>query len=154
MRFYQTILILLAVFAFLSCADNRRAATPLDTLKVYNLAIKQKDVAKMKSLLSKGSLKMAEEEAKAQGVSVDEIVQGETFYSPGQTTVKIRNEKIEGDKATIEVENSLGTWDTVPFIKEDGKWKIAKERFAEETLKKAEEGMKTLDEQINQDKQP
>lgn len=144
------------LFAFLlfACAENQKSQTPLDTLKAYNQAIKEKDTAAMKSLLSKGSIKMAQEEAKAQNVSLDEIVQRETLYSPGQTTVKIRNQKIEGEKASIEVENSYGAWDVVPFVKEDGKWKIAKERYADELLKQAEEDNKRLDEQMNRGRQP
>jgi hypothetical protein len=37
-----------------------------------------------------------------------------------------RNEKIEGDKATLEIkDDKMDKWDTVPFVREDGQWKIA-----------------------------
>lgn len=108
----------------------------------------------MKALLTKGSLKMAEDEAKSQNVSVDEILMRETIFSPDQKTLKFRNEKIDGDNATIEVENPFGGFDRVPFIKEDGIWKIAKEKIADEMLKQAEEDEKKLNDEINKGKPP
>lgn len=154
-RLFQTISILFFAFALFACGGEKtKEQMPLDTLKAYNEATKENNAAKMKALLSKGSMKMAEDEAKSQNVSVDEIVMRETFYSPGQTKVEIRNQKIEGEKASIEVKNSYGTWDIVPFVKEDGEWKIAKDRYAEELMKQVEENNKRLDEQINQSRQP
>ena len=154
MRFYQIILILLCACLLSACGENPKPEAPLDTLKAYNQAVKEKDTATIKSLLSSGSIKMAQDEARAQNVSADEILQRETLYSPGQTTVKIRNQNIEGDQARIEVENSSGIWEIVFFVKENGKWKIAKERYEEEMLKQAEEADRRIDEQINRDKKP
>lgn len=153
-RFYQILLISLLALMFVACGETQKLDTPLDTLKAYTQAIKKKDTATMKSLLSKGSLKMASDEAKAQNISSDEVLQRETLFSSDQKTLEFRNEKVEGDSATIEVKDSFGSFDKVPFIKEDGNWKIAKERYAEEKMKEAEEKMKQLDDQINQGRQP
>jgi hypothetical protein len=152
MRFYRILLILIsALFFASSCAsDAPKTETPLDTLKAYMQAIKKKDPTQMKLLLSKGSMKMAEDEAKAQNTTVDEIIKRETLFTETQKTVEFKNEKIDGDRATIEVKSSFGSWDIVPFNKEDGEWKIAKERYMEEQMKKADEEMKRLDEQFNQ----
>ncbi len=98
-----------------SCAGEKAPATPIETFKTYTKAIKQKDIATMKLLLSKDTIKMHELEAQAQGTNVDEIVKRETLFTENQKSVKLRNEKIDGDKATLEVENSFGTWETVPF---------------------------------------
>ena len=108
----------------------------------------------MKVLLSKDSLKMSEQEAKAQGVSVDEIVKRETLFNPDQTTVEFRNEKAEGDRATLEVKNSFGVWETVPFVKEDGVWKIDKKGYADQMLQDIEQSDKNLDNIINRGQQP
>lgn len=113
-------------------------------------AIKKKDPTEMKLLLSKGTLKMAEDEAKAQNTTVDEIIKRETLFTEAQRRVEFKNEKIDGERATIEVKNSFGQWDTVPFNREDGEWKIAKERYLEEQMKKNEEEMRQMDEQFNQ----
>ena len=38
-----------------------------------------------------------------------------------------RNEKIDGDKATLEFKDTGGdsNWTTAHFVKEDGEWKVA-----------------------------
>lgn len=149
MRFYRTFLILISALFFACNSGAPKPETPLDTLKAYMQAIKKKDTTEMKLLLSKGSLKMADDEAKAQNTTVDEIIKRETLFTETQKTVEFKNEKVDGERATIEVKNSFGQWDTVPFNKEDGAWKIAKERYMEEQLKKNEEEMRRMDEQFN-----
>ena len=78
MRIWSRILIFsLAAFAF--ACGGPRAATPLETFKTYTKAVKQKDYTTMKLLLSDATIKMHEQEAKAQGVTVDDIVKRETL---------------------------------------------------------------------------
>lgn len=150
MRFYRIFLILISALFFACSTSAPKAETPLDALQAYMQAIKKKNPTEMKLLLSKGSLKMAEDEAKAQNTTVDEIIKRETLFTETQKRVEYRNEKIDGERATIEVKNSYGSWDIVPFNKEDGEWKIAKDRYMEEQMKKTEEEMKRMDEQFNQ----
>jgi len=154
MRFSFKFIIFLFSLSLFACADNSSPSTPLKTLKVYTTAIRKKDTTTMKLLLSDASLKMAEQEAKAQNVTLDDIVRRETLFSESQSELKYRNEKIEGDKATIEVENSFGSFDTVPFIKEEGAWKIDKQGFANQMLQQMDEQNRKLDEIINQGRQP
>jgi hypothetical protein len=154
MRFYQILLILILAAGLTACGRSvQTPQTPVETLQTYAQAIKKKDVPKMKALLSKGSIKMAEDQAKAQNIAVDEVILRETLFSPEQKTLKFKNEKIDGDNASIEIENSFGSFDRIPFVKEDGLWKIAKEKFAEEMIKQAEEDERRLNEQINQGKE-
>jgi hypothetical protein len=154
MRFYQIFLCCLLAFNLLACNGEQKLQTPFETLQTYTQAIKKKDAAKMKALLSAGSLKMANEEAKAQNVPLDEVILRETLFSPDQKTLKFKNEKIDGDNATIEIEVSPEVFDRVPFVKEDGIWKIAKEKYAEEMLKQSQEADKKMEELINEGKQP
>lgn len=107
----------------------------------------------MKSLLSQGSIKMSEEEAKSQNRPLDEVILNDTLFPETVTSVEFKNEKIDGETATIDIKNQFGMWDRVPFILENGSWKIAKERYADELLKQSDEQMKQLDEQINQGRQ-
>jgi pyruvate/2-oxoglutarate dehydrogenase complex dihydrolipoamide acyltransferase (E2) component len=52
---------------------------------------------------------------------------------PETLCAKKRNEKIEGDKATLEVKNfENGQFEEIPFIKEDGAWRIALDQVVEE----------------------
>lgn len=154
MRFYKSFLVFLFASLFFACAGNPKLATPLETFKAYTKAIKQKDTTTMKILLSDASIKMHEQEARAQNVTLDEIVKRETLFAEDQKSVKLRNEKIEGDKATLEVENSFGVWETIPFVKEDGIWKIDKQGIANQMMKQVEEDNRRLDDIINQGKQP
>lgn len=150
MRFYNFILVLLLVGIFAACANKPKLETPLDTLKTYTQAIKKNDVKTMKSLLSDASLKMSEKEAASQNVPLDEIIKRETLFNGTQTSLTFRNEKTEDDKATIEVENSFNSWDTVFFIKEDGVWKIDKQGAANQMMQQIDQQNKQLDSIINQ----
>lgn len=155
MYFRSKFLVFAAMFLLLgSCARETEPATPLQTFKTYTKAISQKDVTTMKLLLSAETMRMHELEAQAQNVPVDDIVKRETLFSEGQKSVKLRNEKIEGDSATLEVENSFGSWETVPFVRENGEWKIDKKGFADRLMQDIEQNNRQLDDIINQGKQP
>ena len=154
MRFYFTFIIFILAGLSFACADSSKPSTPLETHKVYTKAIKEKDTTMMKLLLSDASIKMAEQEAKAQNITLDEIVKRETLFSENQRTVKYRNEKTDGDKATIEMMDSFGIWNTVPFVREDGVWKIDKQSIANQMMQDFEQSDKRLDDIINQGRQP
>lgn len=154
MRFYLKFLIIFSALFVFACTGDEKPATPLETLKAYTTAIKKKDTTTMKLLLSKESLKMAEQEAKAQGVALDEVVKRETLFSENQTSVEFRNEKIEGEKAMIEMKDSFGTWNTVPFVREEGVWKIDKQGIANQMMQEFERKSRELDNSINQERLP
>ena len=108
----------------------------------------------MKLLLSDATIKMHQQSAKDQGITLDDIVERETIIQPGQKTAEFRNQKIDGDKATLEMKNSFGVWDTINFVREQGVWKIDKQSFANQILEQNEQDTKKIDELINQGKQP
>ena len=148
MRYWSRILIFCLAAAVLA-GCSRTPSTPLETFKTYTKAIKAKDTAAMKTLLSAATLKMHEQEAKAQGVSVDDIVKRETLFGESQKSVEYRNEKIDGDKATLQVKTQYGSWETVPFVREDGEWKIDKQGYANQMIQDMDESNRKLDELIN-----
>jgi hypothetical protein len=155
MRFYSKIIItLLAALLFISCAGEEKNSTPLETLKAYTVAIKKKDTTTMKLLLSDASIKMAKQEADAQGVTLDDIVKRETLFNETQTTVEFRNEKIEGERATIEMKDSSNKWNVVQFVREEGIWKIDKQGIADQLLQDIEEKNREFDDRINKDRLP
>ena len=117
-----------------ACGGDSEPASPLKTLQTYQKAMKAKDATTMKLLLTAESLKMLEQEAKSQGSNVDDVVKRETLFSESQKTVEFRNEKIEGETATIEVKNTFGQWDTVPFKREGGEWKIDKKGYGDRLM--------------------
>jgi hypothetical protein len=146
--------IALSTIALSACAIEKQTATPVETFQTYVKALKKKDITTMKLLLSKDTIKMHEQEARAEGVNLDDIVKRETLLGDGQTTVEYRNEKINGDKATIEFKNSYGIWETLPFVREDGEWKIDKKGYADQMMQDVEQNGQQLDDMIKQGRQP
>jgi len=138
MRIWSRILIFSVAAALLACGQPK-PTTPLETFKTYAKAFKQKDTAAMKVLLSDATLKMHEQEAKAQGTTIDEILKRETMIGENQRQVDYRDEKIDGDKATLQIKNVYGSWETLPFVREDGVWKIDKQGYAEQMIRDIEE---------------
>lgn len=153
MRIWSIIMILVVAAAGFACGGGE-PTTPKKTFETYIKALKQKDITTMKVLLSDATIKMHEQEAKAQGITVDDIVKRETLFSEGQTTVEYKDEKIDGDKATLQVKTPYGTWETVPFVLEDGSWKIDKRSYADQMLMEMDESNRRLDEIINSNAQP
>ena len=103
----------------------------------------------MKALLTAETLKMHEQEAKSMGTTVDEIIKREMIVAEGQKLVEFRNEKIDGERATLEVKNSFGEWETIYFLLEGGIWKIDKKGYADQLLKEIEEENRQIDEEMN-----
>ncbi|MFN0278276.1 MAG: hypothetical protein ACKVRN_06700 [Pyrinomonadaceae bacterium] len=133
MRIWSIVPIIFAVL--LSACGERLPATPLETFKTYTKAIKKKDADTMKLLLSEATIKMHEREATAQNVTLNEILERDTLFNPNQKSVEYREEKIDGDKATLQVKNSFGSWETLPFVREEGVWKIDKLGQANQLIK-------------------
>ena len=154
MRILFLSLLLSIAFFSASCAGEKRPDTPLESFKAYVNAAKQKNTTRMKLLLSAESIKMHEQEAKAQNVTLDDIVRRETLFTEGQKTVEFRNEKIEGEKATLEVKNSFGSWEIVPFVREDNEWKIDKKGYVDRLMQDIEQNNQQVDDLINQGKEP
>lgn len=148
MHIWSRILVLALAVALFGCGAQK-PATPLETFKTYVKAYKQKDMATMKLLLSDATLKMHEREAKAQGTTVDDVLKRETMIGEGQRAVEYRDENIEGDRATLQIKNVFGSWETLPFIREDGVWKIDKQGYANQMIQEIEENNKKLDDVIN-----
>lgn len=133
MRIWSIALLLSIITLLLACGE-RQAATPLETFKTYTKAIKKKDADTMKLLLSDATIKMHEGEAKAMNSTLDEILGRDSLFNASQKSVEYRDEKIEGDKATLQVKNSFGSWETVPFVREGGVWKIDKQGQANQMM--------------------
>lgn len=151
-KFAKSLVFLLPLL--LAACGERAPSTPVETFKTYIKASKNKDTRAMKALLSSATLKMHEQQAKAQNVSIDEVIKRETLLGESQTAVDYKDEKIEGDRATLQYKNSFGSWETMPFIKENGEWKIDKQGYADQLMRDFEDSDKRIDEVINSSKPP
>jgi len=124
----------------LAVAGCKSGSSPTATFRAFFEAQQKKDVAGMKKNLSKTSLAIMEKSAKEQNKTIDDAIK-EQLDNPASKTDKIpetRNEKINGNEATLELHNEeTNKWDMMYFAKEDGVWKIALDRTIEEILKKS-----------------
>ena len=103
------------------------AATPTEAFRLYYEAIKRGDAPAVKALFSRATLEMLEAQAKATGKSLDDVF-GEGFQEARRELPDVvpetRNEKVNGDRATLEINDAKkGSWDKLYFVKEGG-WKI------------------------------
>jgi len=122
----------IAVLAASACSHS----TPTAAFKAFFEASKKKDVAGIKKGLSKGTVEMLDKLAKEQNKSTDDMLKEAYQNDKGETFPETRNEKISGDTATLEVKNDKnGKWETLPFVKEDGDWKIALDKFLQDMIK-------------------
>lgn len=138
MRLSKSIALVAALaIGIASLACSRFGSSPTATLKAFYEATQKKDAEGIKKTLSKGTLEMLEGFAKAQGKTLDESLKsGLANDTSSDKMPESRNEKIDGDKATLEVKNDkTGTWETVPFVKEDGVWKIAFDQMFRDAFK-------------------
>jgi hypothetical protein len=103
------------------------AQTPSEAYRMLFAAVKSQDAAKIKSMLSKGSMGLAEMASGQQKKPVEEVVKnGFTETTFADAMPQIRDERVKGDFGAVEVWNeSRKQWDDIPFIKEDGSWKLA-----------------------------
>ena len=141
--------ILFSLSLLAACGGEVAERTPVETLQKYHQAVIDKDITQMKLLLSEATLKLHADQAKLQNVTVDDIVQRETFFPASQRSFRYKPAKIDGNKATVEVENSFGGWDEVILVKESGGWKIDKKGTAQQIIEQGDIDVQKLNEQID-----
>jgi len=116
-----TITLLAIALAGAACGKK---STPTDTFKAFYDAAKRKDAEAMKKTISKNLLSKLDEMAKQRNKPLDEIL---VNVNLPDTMPAVRNEKVEGDHATLEVQNRGDSWKPLSFVKEDGEWKLDSE---------------------------
>ncbi|MGB7924780.1 MAG: nuclear transport factor 2 family protein [Pyrinomonadaceae bacterium] len=128
----NALMIGIVAVALVGAACNRGAgASPTATFTAYYEASKNKDVEGVKKTFSKTTLELFERQAKEQNKTVDEMFKTGMERKPLTGNMpELRNEKINGNDATLEVKDEQsGRWDTLTFVKEDGQWKIALDKM-------------------------
>ncbi len=124
--------------------DIKSLKTPTEAFRTFTVAAFNKDAETVKQSISKESLEFIEQAARQQNKTVAEMLTGGAVQETERKIPEVRNEKIDGDKATIEVKNEMGTYNKVPLLKENGEWKVGLVELSRETQKKIEELQKDL----------
>lgn len=113
------------IAAIAACGGAKNASSPTEAFKNFYTAAKGKDVAGLKKVMSKDTLAEMEKEAKGKNQSLDDFLANESQKGLPANMPETQNEKIDGDKATIEFKREgSSNWSTASFIKEDGGWKV------------------------------
>ncbi len=103
------------------------AQTPTEAYKSLYAAVKAKDNARIQQLMSKDTMAFA-------GYALEQNKQPlEKFFENGLTSTtfaaslpEIRDERVNGDFGAVEVFSQRDNrWEDLPFVLEDGSWKLA-----------------------------
>ena len=159
----KKIVALLTVSIILLSCNNRNTPSPTNAINAFLGAMKKGDQTAFKSMLTKKDvevMEVAEKMAKSMGLSDETTKQlkDEYILKAKSATYTIKSEKIEGDKATVNVEiKDADKTDTQQFnlVKENGAWKIS--LFADmggmdiNEFKVASDSLKSLLKGVNMD---
>ena len=99
------------------------AGKPTEAYKAAYAARKGKDVAALKKLMSKELLDFLTEMGQI-GDKKQTLDQVLIDSGKEPKTDETRNEKIVGNRATVEFKDDDDTWEVMDFVKEDGIWKL------------------------------
>jgi hypothetical protein len=103
-------------------ANNAPTLTPV--VQTYYEALKKKDDALIKSVMSQEFIKTIESDMKEEKKTSIAAYMAETDSIPDKP-VEVRNEKIEGNNAVAEIKGGAYlTWTPFAFVNEGGKWKF------------------------------
>ena len=113
----------------LACTDAATGggSSPTEAYKRLYAAVKSKDTEAIKRNLTKKTIEFGEMAAGRSGTAIERVYENgftESTFAP--TLPTIRDERINGNMGAIEVWSAeKSTWEDLPFIVEDGVWKLA-----------------------------
>lgn len=108
--------------------EINKAQTLTSVVTAYGEALKKKDDAALRKVLSASTIKYWEEEMKSEGKSKLAEYLASSEIKDGKLMYEVRNEEIKGDEAVAEVKGgSFGVWSKIKFVKENGEWKMTAE---------------------------
>jgi hypothetical protein len=127
---------LAALVSIGAACGAKSESTPTLAYKALYEAVKKKDPEGIKKMLSKGTIEMMEGAAAMQKKPFNQVIEnGITETTFAAKLPEMRNERIWGDVALLEVKNEkTGKWETLPFAKEDGQWKLAIDTYFKGTM--------------------
>ncbi len=103
------------------------AATPTEAYIQLYTAVKGKDVESIKRSLTKKTIDFGAMAAQRNNTPIEKIYEnGFTATTFSETLPELRDERIKENMGSLEVWNSRDSkWEDLPFINEDGGWKLA-----------------------------
>ncbi len=131
-RAFSLFTIALLATAFAACTADEsipagKASSPTEAYKMLYTAVKAKKSGDIKLMLSKDTVRFAEGVAAQQKKTLDDQIRnGFSRTTFAEKMPAIRDERINGNFGAVEVFNAGDNkWEDLPFILEDGGWKLA-----------------------------
>lgn len=127
-RIISAIIVIFVLSFGFACGGNTTGSnTPIDGYKQLYAAVKSKDTEAIKSHLTKKTIEFGAMAAARNNTPLDKMYEngftGSTFSA---TLPTIRDERVKDNMGAIEVWNSeKSEWEDLPFVLEDGSWKLA-----------------------------
>ena len=108
-------------------APGSGADSPTESYKRLFAAVKAKDIEGIKTQLTKKTIEFGQMAAQRNNTPGDKIYEnGFTATTFSEALPNIRDERIKETMGAVEVWNSKDSrWEDLPFIQEDGAWKLA-----------------------------
>lgn len=122
--------------------EGEKANTPTEAYQMLFAAVRAKDTEKIKQVMSKKTLAFAISAGQIQSQSLEKTLEnGLTGTTKTISLPQIRDERVKNNFASLEVYNQeKKEWEDLPFILEDGGWKLAIGDFVKNTFKSPGKG--------------
>jgi hypothetical protein len=104
-------------------AGSINLATPTEAYKTGYFARKNKDIATLKRVMSKDAQAFLTDIGKIDNKTLDQMLK-EMTEKPQASSPETRNEKINGNRATLEYLDEKGKWVVMDFSKQGNEWKL------------------------------
>jgi hypothetical protein len=101
--------------------------SPTGAYKRLYAAVKAKDAQAIQGVMSKKSIEFAKMAGGQQNKPFEKVLEnGFTATTFADSLPQIRDERVDGDMGAVEVHNDKeNKWEDLPFVREDGAWKLA-----------------------------
>lgn len=110
-----------------AAAGGVKAGSPTEAYKMLYAAVKAKDSARIRQMMSKNTVSFAGMASEKQKQTVEKVMENgflETTFAPAPP--EMRDERVRDNFGAVEVFNTKkNTWEDTNFVKEDGGWKLA-----------------------------
>ena len=134
-RIFSLLIVLMLLAVAFACTGQKTPAadSPTEAYKRLYVAVKSKEIEAIKKNITKKTVEFGAMAAQRYGTGPEKMYEnGFTATTFSETLPSIRDERIKEKMGAIEVWNSKESkWEDLPFMLEDGSWKLAMgEHFA------------------------
>lgn len=101
--------------------------TPTEAYKKLYEAVKSKNTDAIKAVMTKSTVAFAQAHAQRTNQTLEKVLEnGFTATTFAASLPEIRDERVKDNMGAVEVYNSKESkWEDLPFVAEDGEWKLA-----------------------------